>query len=267
MDWANERYVRLYTRDTLTWRRWSWESRAVFCLLLRKVDRSGVMDTESMGAAEAIAIMADVPPSVAESALVEWEMTGSVVVVDGQITIPTFLDAQEAAQSDAQRARDSRARRRDGASRNVTDCHAESQHVTDGHRASLLPSLPSSPTNLPSGTVENASRPDKPASPSRVDPIVAELPLRNGNGWSLRSTLVASLSELYPRVDAGAQVKRMRVWLDANPSKRKTARGMGKFVSGWIQRESERVESEGDTGRSSSRDVTQFNALIALEPS
>ena len=43
MDWANERYVRLYTRDTVTWKMWPWEARAIFPLLMRKVDRAGVL--------------------------------------------------------------------------------------------------------------------------------------------------------------------------------------------------------------------------------
>lgn len=45
MNWSDERYVRLFTRDTVTWLRWSFETRAIFCLMLRKVDRSGVLET------------------------------------------------------------------------------------------------------------------------------------------------------------------------------------------------------------------------------
>lgn len=42
MNWSDERYVKLYERDTLTW---PWQAKCVFALLLRKVDRSGVLDT------------------------------------------------------------------------------------------------------------------------------------------------------------------------------------------------------------------------------
>ena len=44
LDYANERFVLLYTRDTATWKLLDWEARAVLMFLLRKVDRSGVID-------------------------------------------------------------------------------------------------------------------------------------------------------------------------------------------------------------------------------
>ena len=50
MDWSNERYVRVYTRDTTTWKILSWEARALLQFLIRKVDRSGVVDTGRHGA-------------------------------------------------------------------------------------------------------------------------------------------------------------------------------------------------------------------------
>ena len=45
LDWANERYeVRLYTRDTPNWTVAPWEARAVLPLILRKLDRKGILD-------------------------------------------------------------------------------------------------------------------------------------------------------------------------------------------------------------------------------
>lgn len=41
MDWQDERFVRLYTRDTADWLTWPWQSRALFPLLMRKADRVG----------------------------------------------------------------------------------------------------------------------------------------------------------------------------------------------------------------------------------
>jgi hypothetical protein len=39
MDYANERYVRLYTRDTTTVKLLGWQGRLVWWSLLRKLDR------------------------------------------------------------------------------------------------------------------------------------------------------------------------------------------------------------------------------------
>jgi hypothetical protein len=50
MDWENERYVRVYTRDTIDWVALGWEAQSLFLLLIRKVDRSGVLEIGKHGA-------------------------------------------------------------------------------------------------------------------------------------------------------------------------------------------------------------------------
>ena len=44
MRWEDENYVRLYTRDTTDWKLLSWEARALFVLLMRKLDRAGILE-------------------------------------------------------------------------------------------------------------------------------------------------------------------------------------------------------------------------------
>lgn len=137
MNWSDERYVRLYTRDTVTWKRWGWETRAVMGLLLRKVDRSGVLDTGAHDKVEAFALLLEIPVDVAERAIAELVRCGTLVESEGGFLLPTFIEAQEAPQSDAARQRDSRERRRAANLRNNDDaCHAVSRGVTDGHAAS-----------------------------------------------------------------------------------------------------------------------------------
>src|SRR5690606_22502875 len=60
------------------------------------------------------------------------------------LCIPRFMEAQECRTSDAQRKRESRARRRlQALSQNVTDSHTRSQQVTASHSESqhVTPSL------------------------------------------------------------------------------------------------------------------------------
>jgi len=79
VDWSNERYVRLYTRDSVTWSLWPWEARALFCFLLRKVDRAGVLDLGGNDPARAVAAVVGMPlamvkehlPAIIESGAVE----------------------------------------------------------------------------------------------------------------------------------------------------------------------------------------------------
>ena len=41
MNWSDERYVRLFTRDTVTWLKWSFETRSVFMLASQPQIRTG----------------------------------------------------------------------------------------------------------------------------------------------------------------------------------------------------------------------------------
>ena len=49
MNWPDERYVRLYTRDTPSWLMLSFPAQGLFCLLLRKVDRAGTLELGRAG--------------------------------------------------------------------------------------------------------------------------------------------------------------------------------------------------------------------------
>ena len=159
MDWGNERYVRLYTRDTGDMLAIGWEGRAVLAELLRKVDRAGVLD-ESDGAI--VCEMLRIPIEIVEVALPRMASRGVIEIVDGQIILPNFIDAQEAKSSDKQRQAESRARRRDKAragnrtepSRAVTE---ESRStVTDSHEPShdVTPSLAVQCLAVPSQTLD-----------------------------------------------------------------------------------------------------------------
>lgn len=144
MDWANERYVRLYTRDTVTWKMLCWQAKALLPLILRKLDRSGVLDIGEYGI-DAVAAIAEVPVDFLQAGLPDLIKHGVVTMHDGRLVMPKYIQAQEARQSDAQRQRDSRERRaasRDKQSQSVTGGDQQSHHdVTSGHAESLQPSL------------------------------------------------------------------------------------------------------------------------------
>lgn len=146
MNWSDERYVRLYTRDTVTWKRWNWQTRAVLALLIRRVDRSGVLDTGKGDKAEALALMLEVPLDVARLALAELTECGTVTATPVALVLPSFMDAQEAKQNDRVRQIESREKRKAATLVNHEGaCHTPSQAVTDGHTVSQIvtPAVPS----------------------------------------------------------------------------------------------------------------------------
>lgn len=187
MRWEDERYVRIYTRDTPDWLAMQWQGRAVFYELSRKVDRAGFVPTGKSGN-RGLAGCLHMPIDVVEVGIEELLTDGCVVRVDGGLLIRNFLEAQETRQSDAARKRSQRERDRDTkrataddggrdvtdrgetgrpvtvrdhASQNVTDSHELSPAVTDGH-------------SVPCRTVPTRTEPDSPPSAPAREPMAKD---------------------------------------------------------------------------------------------
>jgi hypothetical protein len=174
MRWEDERYVRFYTRNAPEWRALSWRARGLFGLIMREVDRAGILKVGRLGL-KGVAIAVEAPWAEVEQPLSELIADGCVRFSDdgGSVFIPNFIEAQEAPQSDAARKRASREKARaifggstdasekaraalavtnrdDMSSQNVTDSHVESRSVTSGHSVPSVPSVPSvSPSERP----------------------------------------------------------------------------------------------------------------------
>lgn len=181
MRWEDERYVRVYTRDTVDWQGLSFEAQALFVLLLRKVDRAGLLDLGKPGKrGVAVAIGHAREWARLEPALEELLADGCARLVDDgrRLLVPNFLAAQEAKASDKSRQQKSRETARDVAaaepvlsrdaeSHGVTVGHMAGQNVTVGHAASrhvtpsrAVPSLAVPSSSLSVGTDEPEELPD-----------------------------------------------------------------------------------------------------------
>jgi hypothetical protein len=210
MNWGDERYVRIYTRDTADWLSLSFLAQGLFCLILRKLDRAGVMQLGRHGR-RAVAITVGHPgdwPRL-EPALEELIEDGCVVIKGDLLVVPNFIEAQEAPMSDAQRQRESRERRlahamaeklglvtpvtgRDISSQNVTGGHETGQNVTSGHTASqaVTPSVPSQPSP-PSKQQQGGNG---KGLPSKAEVLASEYPVTQElldalatRGWILKA--------------------------------------------------------------------------------
>lgn len=69
-----------------------------------------------------------------------------------------------------------------------------------------------------------------------LDEVVIELILNDKSLYPITKSVIEGLSELYPAVNVTQEFRNMRGWLDANPVKRKTKRGVKKFYTSWIDR-------------------------------
>jgi hypothetical protein len=173
MDWANEEYVRLYTRETADDLELSWEALALWRALLIRFDRAGLIPIKNGWVS--VAKLVRMPIEVVQQTGPELVRDGRVRMIDGAVYAPNFTEAQTASKSDKVRQRESRERRRQTASEalQVIDSpsvgHAVSHAVTRGHEQSQNVTLPllCSASVAPVAEPPVAPRDRSPAAPRR----------------------------------------------------------------------------------------------------
>lgn len=80
------------------------------------------------------------------------------------------------------------------------------------------------------------SEPEKPAP----NPSGILLPLNDKTLYDVPLDKIALWKDIYPAVDVEQELKRMAAWLDSNPTRRKTKRGITKFINNWLSIEQDR---------------------------
>jgi hypothetical protein len=114
MRWEDERYVRLYTRDTVDWLALSFEAQGLLALLLRKVDRAGCLKLGKHGKRGVAAAIGHAHRwETIAPALEELMGDGVVVLKADGVAFPNYIQAQECQQSDKARKQAQRERDRD----------------------------------------------------------------------------------------------------------------------------------------------------------
>lgn len=72
---------------------------------------------------------------------------------------------------------------------------------------------------------------------------VEAIVLNDSTTWKPSKAQLDEYIRLYPGVDVYEQFRLMRAWSISNPSKRKTIRGVSKFVNGWLSRTQDRPQN------------------------
>lgn len=60
--------------------------------------------------------------------------------------------------------------------------------------------------------------------------------LKTGENWEPEEADVLSWQQAYKGIDIFSELDAMACWCEANPSKRKTKKGIKRFVNAWLQR-------------------------------
>lgn len=63
------------------------------------------------------------------------------------------------------------------------------------------------------------------------------LTLNDKSEYWIYGDQVEQWSQLFPAVDVMQELRKMKSWLDSNPSRRKTKKGILRFVNGWLSKE------------------------------
>ena len=77
------------------------------------------------------------------------------------------------------------------------------------------------------------------------EPSEANIPLNTGEEYPVYQKDIDEWQKLYPAVDVRQELNKMRGWCLANPSKRKTKRGVKKFINNWLSRQQDRGGTPG----------------------
>lgn len=71
------------------------------------------------------------------------------------------------------------------------------------------------------------------------------IPLKDGSEGEILTSFFDEMELAYVNVDVRSELVKARAWCLANPEKRKTPRGLKKFVNGWMSRANDRVKESG----------------------
>lgn len=73
--------------------------------------------------------------------------------------------------------------------------------------------------------------------PEETETYIFEILLNDGSLYGISEADVETWSKLYPNVDVPQAIRNMIGWSNSNPSRRKTKRGIQRFINGWLERD------------------------------
>lgn len=72
------------------------------------------------------------------------------------------------------------------------------------------------------------------------------IPLEDGTDYPLTAVELAEFKSTYPLINPAAEARKARMWCVSNPANRKTRRGVGKFLNGWMGRAQKDAEKTAE---------------------
>lgn len=121
----------------------------------------------------------------------------------------------------------------------------------------------------------SSKAPTKKTAPTASDPVGTEFlkfeTIGEGPGfWMLSEEQVTLWTKLYPSVDVKAQCGYALAWVNANPTRRKTVRGMPRFLVRWLTNSVNQRQGSGSStgtarGRTGAAPAGKYDNLQATD--
>jgi hypothetical protein len=93
-----------------------------------------------------------------------------------------------------------------------------------------LPYLTKEEIHLPGPEATGLPRPENPNAE------ILTAPLADGTSWTITQPMLEDWTRSFPGLEVRGQILGAVAWLEANPKKRKTAKGMPRFLTSWLLR-------------------------------
>ena len=92
---------------------------------------------------------------------------------------------------------------------------------------------------------------------AQAQPAEISLPLISGTLYPIYPADIDHWKKLYPSVDILKELRKMLGWLEANPTRQKTAKGIKRFVAAWLAKEQDKAPPK----KPSSYDIDELEEL------
>lgn len=86
--------------------------------------------------------------------------------------------------------------------------------------------------------------------------VVLTMMLDTGDEYEITESMLKEWQQLHPKVNVLEEMQKMKAWLYANPNKRKTKRGMKRFINSWLS--SSKSYSENRSGNNAEPKVPDW---------
>ncbi len=90
------------------------------------------------------------------------------------------------------------------------------------------------------GKEGDSTEPPSDSPPALPQPPIVAIPLVDKTEFPVTQIMVEEWQEAYPAVNVVQELREMRAWSFANPTNRKTAKGVQAFVNRWLGKEQDK---------------------------